>query len=81
VGVAGKQALLQDLGLHLKTKARNGAEEDGTKRQPRYGTMTMVVEKRNGTWLVVAAQNDNSIPGAPPEAVGIKMPIPIPGPN
>lgn len=52
-----------------------------TKRQPRCGMMTMVVEKRNGAWLVVAAQNDNAIPGTPPEAKGIKMPIPIPDPN
>jgi len=54
---------------------------DGTKRQSRYGMMTMVAEKRNAAWLVVVAQNDNSIPGAPPEAKGIENPIPIPGPD
>jgi uncharacterized protein (TIGR02246 family) len=53
----------------------------GTLRQPRYGMMTIVAEKRNGTWLIVVAQNDNSIPGAPPEAQGIENPIPIPGPD
>jgi uncharacterized protein (TIGR02246 family) len=51
---------------------------DGTDRQPRYGMMTMVAEKRNGTWLVVASQNDNSFPGLPPEFEGIKSPMPIP---
>ena len=54
---------------------------DGTKRQIRCGMMTMVAEKLGGEWLVVVAQNDNSIPGAPPEAQGIKNPIPIPGPD
>jgi len=51
---------------------------DGTGRQRRYGMMTMVAEKRNGTWLVVASQNDNSFPGVPPEFEGIKTPMPIP---
>ena len=51
---------------------------DGTVRQRRYGMMTMVVKKRNGTWLVVASQNDNSFPGLPPEFEGIKTPMPIP---
>jgi uncharacterized protein (TIGR02246 family) len=54
---------------------------DGTKRQPRYGMMTMVAEKRHGKWLVVVAQNDNSNPGLPPEAEGIESPMPIPGPD
>jgi len=51
---------------------------DGTARQRRYGLMTMVAEKRNGAWLVVVSQNDNSFPGLPPEFQGIKTPIPIP---
>ena len=67
--------------VHWTWKAMGDKNIDGTKRQPRYGMMTMVVEKRNGAWVVVAAQNDNAIPGAPPEAKGIKLPIPIPGPN
>ena len=44
----------------------------------RYGLMTMVAEKRAGTWLIVAAQNDNSFPGLPPEFEGITSPMPIP---
>jgi len=51
---------------------------DGSFRQRRYGMMTMVAEKHNGTWLVVVSQNDNSLPGLPPEFEGIKTPMPIP---
>jgi hypothetical protein len=40
--------------------------------------MTMVAAKRTGSWLVVAAQNDNSLPGLPPEFEGITSPMPIP---
>lgn len=29
--------------------------------EPRFGMMTMVAEKRNGTWLVVVAQNTNAV--------------------
>jgi hypothetical protein len=41
--------------------------------------MTMVAEKRNGTWLVAVAQNTNAVLGLPPELQDIKTPIPIPG--
>jgi hypothetical protein len=41
--------------------------------------MTMVGEKRAGTWLVVVAQNTNAVLGIPPELQDIKTPIPIPG--
>jgi uncharacterized protein (TIGR02246 family) len=51
---------------------------DGTARQRRYGMMTMVAEKRSGGWLVVASQNDNSMPGLPPEFAGITSPMPMP---
>ena len=51
---------------------------DGSARDRRYGMMTMVAEKRNGAWLVVASQNDNSFPGLPPEFEGIKSPMPMP---
>ena len=51
---------------------------DGTVRERRYGMMTIVAEKRNGAWLVVASQNDNSFPGVPPEFEGIKTPMPMP---
>jgi hypothetical protein len=38
----------------------------------------MVAEKRNGAWLVVVSQNDNSFPGQTDENEGIKTPMPIP---
>jgi len=53
---------------------------DGTARQPRYGMMTMVVEKRNGSWLVVASQNDNADPWTPEEGQMPNLAMPIPGP-
>ena len=52
---------------------------DGTARQPRFGMMTLVAEKQNGTWLVVVGQNTNAILGIPPELQDIKTPIAIPG--
>lgn len=52
---------------------------DGTARLPRFGMMVMVAEKRNGSWLVVVAQNTNAVLGLPPELQDIKTPIPIPG--
>jgi hypothetical protein len=51
---------------------------DGTARRRRYGMMTMVAAKRSGSWHVVASQNDNSVPGLPPEFEGISPPMPIP---
>jgi hypothetical protein len=50
-----------------------------TARQPRYGMMTLVAEKRGGHWLVVVGQNTNAIPGRPPELEDIKTPIAVPG--
>lgn len=52
---------------------------DGTPRQPRFGMMTMVAEKKNGNWLVVVGQNTNALLGIPPELQDIKTPIAIPG--
>jgi hypothetical protein len=52
---------------------------DGTARQPRFGMMTLVAEKQNGTWLLVVGQNTNAILGIPPELQDIKTPIAIPG--
>jgi uncharacterized protein (TIGR02246 family) len=65
--------------VHWSWRMAGDRNMDGGKRQPRYGMMTMVAEKRSGRWFVVVAQNDNSIPGAPPEAQGLGNPIPIPG--
>jgi uncharacterized protein (TIGR02246 family) len=66
--------------VHWSWKIEGDRNMDGTARsQPRYGMMTMVAEKRNGTWLVVVAQNTNAVLGVPPELQDIKTPIPIPG--
>jgi uncharacterized protein (TIGR02246 family) len=56
---------------------------DGSARQPRFGLMTMVAEKRNGTWLVSQVQNVNAGTerGRTPEASDIKSPIVVPKPK
>ena len=60
---------------------RRGRNMDGTMRQqPRYGMMTMVAEKRGGTWPVVVAQNTNAVLGIPPELQDIHTPSPFRGP-
>jgi len=66
--------------IHWSWKIEGDRNMDGTARQqPRYGMMTMVAEKRSGTWLVAVAQNTNAALGLPPELQDIKTPIPIPG--
>jgi uncharacterized protein (TIGR02246 family) len=65
--------------VHWSWKIEGDKNPDGTARQPRYGLMTMVAEKRGGRWLVVVAQNTNAILGIPPELQDIKTPIAIPG--
>jgi uncharacterized protein (TIGR02246 family) len=66
--------------VHWSWKVEGDKNFDGIRRQePRYGMMTMVAEKRSGTWLVVVAQNTNAMLGIPPELQDIKTPIPIPG--
>jgi uncharacterized protein (TIGR02246 family) len=64
--------------VHWSWTATGDRNPDGSARQRRYGLMTMVAEKRGGRWLVVASQNDNSLPGLPPEFEGIASPMPIP---
>jgi len=41
----------------------------------------MLVEKRSGKWMVVVAQNTNSMPGHAPEEAGIRPPIDLPQPD
>jgi len=66
--------------VHWSWKIEGDRNMDGTLRQePRYGMMTMVAEKRNGTWLVVVAQNTSAVLGIPPELQDILKAIPIPG--
>jgi uncharacterized protein (TIGR02246 family) len=64
--------------VHWSWTGAGDKNPDGTARQRRYGIMTMVAEKRTGSWLVVASQNDNSFPGLPPEFDGITSPMPLP---
>ncbi len=64
--------------VHWSWTGTGDRNPDGTARQRRYGMMTMIAAKRTGRWLVVAAQNDNSLPGLPPEFEGITSPMPIP---
>ena len=64
--------------VHWSWTIAGDKNPDGTARQPRFGMMTMIAEKRNAAWLVVVSTNDNSIPGAAPEFEGITTPIPIP---
>jgi uncharacterized protein (TIGR02246 family) len=66
--------------LHWNWKIENDQNQDLTVRKPRLGLFTMIVEKRNGAWLVVVAQNTNRTP-APhpdPEMEGVKLPIVFP---
>ncbi len=65
--------------IHWSWTAVGDKNIDGTARRRRYGMMTMVAERRNGIWLVVASQNDNSDPTVSPEMQGIPSPIPLPG--
>jgi uncharacterized protein (TIGR02246 family) len=64
--------------VHWSWSIAGDRNPDGSLRQPRYGLMTMVAEKRNGAWLVVVSQNDNYFPGQIGEDEGIKTPMPIP---
>src|SRR5579862_5599370 len=64
--------------VHWSWTITGDKNPDGTARKRRYGMMTMVAEKRAGSWLVVASQNDNSFPGLPSEFEGISSPMPMP---
>jgi len=65
--------------VHWSWKIEGDKNPDGTLRQPRYGMMTLVAERRGSNWLVVVGQNTNAILGIPPELQDIKTPIAIPG--
>ncbi len=54
--------LRPDFGVvHWSWKIEGDKNPDGTARQPRYGMMVLVAEKRHDTWQVVVAQNTNAI--------------------
>jgi uncharacterized protein (TIGR02246 family) len=65
--------------VHWGWKIVGDRNADGGSREPRYGIMTMIVEKRHGSWLVVASQNDNAIPWTPEEGQMPNLAMPIPG--
>ena len=65
--------------VHWSWKIEGDRNPDGTARQPRFGMMTLVAEKKAGKWLVIVGQNTNALLGIPPELQGIKTPIAIPG--
>lgn len=64
--------------LHWSWKVKGDKNQDLTPRKPRFGLFTMIVEKKNGGWLVVDAQNTNQMPGPNPELNGITPPIVFP---
>jgi uncharacterized protein (TIGR02246 family) len=64
--------------LHWSWGIVGDRNDDLSLRKPRMGIFTMVVEKRGGEWLVVAAQNTNWMPGPNPELDGITPPIAFP---
>jgi uncharacterized protein (TIGR02246 family) len=65
--------------VHWSWRIEGDRNPDGTARQPRFGMMTLVAEKKAGKWLVIVGQNTNALLGTPPELQGIKTPIAIPG--
>ena len=69
-----------DIGIiHWSWRVTGDKDPDGTPRPPRHGLLTMVAEKRDGTWQVIVAQNTNTPLGTPPELAGLNTPIAIPG--
>jgi uncharacterized protein (TIGR02246 family) len=67
--------------IHWSWTASGDKNSDGTARKRRYGMMTMVAEKRNDNWLVVASQNDNADPWGPHDGEMPNLAMPIPGPD
>jgi uncharacterized protein (TIGR02246 family) len=66
--------------LHWSWKIVADRNFNESVRPPRFGMFTMIVEKRNGEWLVAVAQNTNWTPppNPDPEMEGIKSPIAFP---
>jgi uncharacterized protein (TIGR02246 family) len=64
--------------LHWTWVVTGDGEENPTTHEPRRGIFTMIVEKRNGVWLVAVAQNTNQMTGPNPELEGIKPPLVFP---
>jgi uncharacterized protein (TIGR02246 family) len=66
--------------LHWSWRIEADRNQDLTTLKPRFGLFTMIVEKRDGAWLVVVAQNTNWTPppDPDPEMEGIKTAIAFP---
>lgn len=68
--------------VHWSWAIQGDKNIDGTARQPRFGMMTMIAEKRKGKWQVDVAQNDAADPSPAPELGNDVAPVvPIPGTN
>jgi len=68
--------------VHSSWKAEGDRNVDDSTRPERFGLMTIVAEKRNGTWLITAVQNVNASAGVrSPEAQDISSPIVVPKPK
>jgi len=66
--------------LHWSWRIEGDQNQDLTSRKPRFGLFTMIVEKRDGVWLVAVAQNTNWTPppNPDPEMGEIKTAIAFP---
>ena len=64
--------------LHWSWSIVGDGYTDPITHQPRRGIFTMIVEKRDGVWLVTVAQNTNQMEGPNPQMEGIKPPIAFP---
>jgi uncharacterized protein (TIGR02246 family) len=74
------QLLTPDLALvHVTWGMKGDRNPDGTRREPREGVFTWLVVKKDGDWLIRAAQNTNrgDLPG-PPGVAGTPQPKPPP---
>jgi uncharacterized protein (TIGR02246 family) len=52
--------------VHVLWSLTGNRNPDGRDGQPRKGIFTQVLQKRNGKWLIAAAQNTDSRPEVPP---------------
>ena len=52
--------------VHVLWSLTGNRNPDGSDGQPRKGIFTQVLQKRNGKWLIAAAQNTDSRPEVPP---------------
>ncbi|MDQ3665224.1 MAG: SgcJ/EcaC family oxidoreductase [Acidobacteriota bacterium] len=58
---------------HVEWSIKGVKDPDGMPRQPQQGISTWVVEKRKGTWLIIAAQNNIAFSGQPTTQSGASL--------